>query len=102
MKTTQTFEQAADSGKVELLLTDARGVYLPRDFAQQFVVKESSLDDSMTICATSPEHEQYWDAWIEILDNGTIEGKNGFSWTLYQDGNLWAIREDANIDWDTV
>ena len=95
-----TWEQAAAAGKVQLLLTDARGIYLPHDFAQSFVVRESGLDDDMTICATNPDHQYYWEAWENILNEGTIEGADGKIWRLHQDGDLWAIRADVEIDWE--
>ena len=97
---TMTFEQAVDKGFIELLLDGARGIYLPQEFAQSFVVREAELDEDMACCAAGPDQEFYWESWENILDSGTIEGASGHVWALYQDGDLWAIREDAAIDWD--
>lgn len=96
-----SWEAAADAGFVQLLLSDARGIYLPQDFATSFVVRESSLDDAMTICAAGPDHADYCDAWMEILENGTVEGESGAIWCLHHDGDLFAIRADVEIDPDT-
>ena len=98
---TMTFEEAANTGKAELLINGAAGIYVPKEFAQSYVVVESSLDEDMEICL-DPDHSDYWEAWANITDNGTIMGKDGHTWTLYQDSDLWAIRDDANIDWDSV
>ena len=102
MSDQMTFEQAADAGLVRHIVDDHHGIYVPQVFAQSYVVREPDLDEAMQICATDPDHEHYWECWSEILDNGTIEGTDGKVWNLYQDGDVWAIRSDADIDWDTV
>lgn len=78
------------------LLSDARGVYLPRDAAEtldwlQFPdVKAEDLD----VLRAGPDAEFYWDAWQSVLDNA--ETKDGD--VLHQDGDLWLIRKDAAIE----
>ena len=96
-----TWEQAADNGWIECILSGSAGIYVPREFAQSFVVRESSLDEAMSICAADPDHADYWECWAEILDNGTIEGKSGAVWNLWQDSDLFAIRADVDIDPDS-
>ena len=97
----QTFEQAASEGKVELLVNDAHGIHIPRIFVSEHRLTDPDLAEDLSICA-DPDHEHYWEAWENILDNGTLEGKSGHTWTLHQDGDLWAIRDDANIDWEDM
>ena len=77
---------------VEILLSDARGVYIPRDFVEGFDVTKWGLDpDSWEVqtCA-DPDNLLYWDAWNEILCKADyVEDDN--HWELYQDGDLFAI-----------
>ena len=78
------------------LLSDARGIYLPRDAAEtldwtQFPdVKAEDLD----VLRAGPDAQFYWDAWQDVLDRA--ETKDGD--VLHQDGDLWLIRKDAAIE----
>lgn len=97
-----TWEQAADAGYIELLLDGARGVYIPRDAARELNwVPNTASPQDLKILESGPDHEWYWEAWETVLDNGKLMSSNGSYWTLYQDGDLFAIREDIEIDWDT-
>ena len=64
---------------VELLLSDARGVYIPQNFCEIFDVAQWGLDpDSWAVetCLSGPETEFYWDAWDEILNKATYKKEN--------------------------
>jgi hypothetical protein len=106
--------------KLMLLLSDARGTYIPRDFVTGFkiMVKEPipesgmlddvtnlfpfeenmqawqgiDLDDVLT--CIDPDSEWYWDAWQSILDNAFWIDEDGTKYTLYQSGDLWATAYD--------
>ena len=86
---------------VELLLSDARGVYIPRDFVEDFDVTRWGLDpDSWAIktCA-DPEDLNYWDAWNDILGRSEFKQYEGHNvWRLHQDGDLWAICYELMTD----
>jgi len=87
------------SNNVHLLLSDARGTFIPRDFVEGFDVTEWGLDPSawcVTECQ-NPDSEAYWDAWSEILDRAALT-KDGKRYTLYQDGDLWAVAYDDMTD----
>ena len=80
---------------VELLISDASGVYIPQRFVNE------CLDPSMgriigvsdwarEQCEAGPDSEHYWEAWDDIL--------RSFEWwahgachTLHQDGDLWLL-----------
>lgn len=104
-----------------LLLSDARGIYIPRDFAQDFrfagmdglteespnVVKGCSPEDVET-CRKGPDEEWYWEAWDSILNNAEWTDEEGNRYTLHQDGDLWALcselmtkEEKENFGFDT-
>jgi hypothetical protein len=78
---------------VQLLLSDARGVYIPRDFVTGFDLSKfvGIPDWARTTCSGGPEEEGYWDAWSEILDGAVCVTPNGRRFTLWQDGDLWLI-----------
>ena len=77
---------------VALLLSDARGIYIPRDFVTDFdlTMWEGISQKDAEICA-DPEHEWYWDAWASILDTATFTDPDGRKFILHQDGDLWAL-----------
>ena len=86
---TMTFENDA-----VLFLTDARGVYIPRDFATS-VVREcvtGVTDDQWKVLETGPDHEWYWETWDTVEQNAVIKDPvSKVNYTLYQDGDVWLI-----------
>lgn len=86
--------------EIQLLLTDARGVYIPRDFAEcmdRDCVSGVS-DDDWAILEAGPEHEHYWDVWTDVLDNATAtDPVTGVVYRFEQDGDLFAIPE--GMEW---
>ena len=95
METTiETYED-----KIELLLTDARGIYIPRDFTDLTEFHDSVTEGDREILA-DPEHEYYWEVWENVL-NTAYAVINGVRWTIYQEGDLWAVRDDmTDNDWE--
>jgi hypothetical protein len=77
---------------VVFLLSDARGVYIPANFVECFDLstwqglENINLDD-----LSEPENGCYWDTWQDVLSNASYTDDKGNVFTLYQDGNLWAI-----------
>lgn len=88
-----------------LLLSDARGVYIPRDFVEGFAIAgidgqeaapnvwQGIRPEDAETCK-NPDAEWYWDAWNSILDSAYMIDKNGIRWSLHQDGDLWAVAWD--------
>ena len=77
-----------------LWLSDARGIYIPRDFAQSFVDRDKSVSGVSAddwVILENPDHAAYWDAWTEVCDNATVTDENGTKYRLHQDGDLWLI-----------
>ena len=73
-----------------LVLSDARGVFIPRDFASNFDLSLwSGIDAALLPDLSDPMNEGYWDTWQTILDNATFQD-DGHTWHLTQDGDLWA------------
>ena len=76
----------------ELFLSDSRGVYIPRDFAEsvRHELVENVTAEQWDVLQAGPDHEWYWDEWNSVLDNAVIDDGNR-KFTLYQDGDLWLI-----------
>ena len=53
--------------------------------------------ESIDACKEGPDNEWYWDAWQGVLDNATWT-KDGYTWRLHQDGDLWAVCDDLMDD----
>jgi hypothetical protein len=86
-----------------LYLSDARGVYIPRDFAagtRRDCVTGIS-DDDWQILSDGPDGEVYWDAWDAVCSDATVtDPDSGTRYTLYQDGDLWLVPEGMEFDED--
>lgn len=87
---------------VILLLSDARGIYIPRDFAQDFNFDEDgwqgvSAEDRDTL--SDPNNDWYWDTWDTVLNNAHYTDKaSGKVYHLHHDGDLWAFCFDSMTD----
>jgi hypothetical protein len=86
-----------------LWLNDARGVYIPRDFAASFVDRAKHVtgvsDEDWKILDAGPhDNEHYWDTWDTTLNNAVVTDNNGVKFSLYQEGDLWLIPE--GMEWD--
>lgn len=84
---------------VILILSDSRGVYIPRDFvtdqcgeiAEDHCEKWGISHEDAEILAAGPDHEFYWDTWDDVLDKAEFTDDNGDKYRLHQDGELWGI-----------
>jgi len=99
-----TSEEAFDAGYIELLISDAAGVYIPKEWCEACADYPgwSGFDkDDVETCLAGPDEEWYWEAWDNISQNAEFTNpKDGSKWMLWQDGDLWAVRSDIDIDWD--
>jgi len=91
---------------VELLFSDALGIYIPKAFAEACYRAEElscgsewegATDEDIEILLAGPDHEHYWEAWDMVLQNATITiGEITFG--LWQDGDLFAVNHDMPED----
>ncbi len=88
--------------KMMLWLSDARGVYIPRDFANSFADRSKHVtgvsSDDWQVLERGPDDEAYWDVWNDVEQNAIVTDENGHKYTLYQDGDLWLVPE--GMEWD--
>ena len=90
---------------LELLLDDHRGVYIPRDFADEFKYAAFGVTDEQAETLregpTEENSEAYWWVWDDVLDKARYTDENGIEWGLHQDGALFMVRMDAPDEmWD--
>lgn len=92
----------ANEVRIELLLSDTRGIYIPRDFLsiQNICNKDGTeITDTNVLEALEglkdPDGEHYWDDWCTVCDDVYVFSKDTDDvYLLYQDGDLFAISVD--------
>ena len=86
---------------VALILSDSRGIYIPRDFLTDNY-NEIAVDHCAAwglnadnfqhwFLALEPDSEIYWDAWDWVLEHAKFTDADGNVYRLYQDGDLWGL-----------
>lgn len=81
-----------------LFYDESWGIYIPKNFAEDIDreclqgIDHNDLDDLADPC-----DNYYWDTWETVLNNAKIV-KNGYTWNLFQDGDLWLYCEDLMTD----
>ena len=87
---------------ISILLSDNRGVYIPRDFAEGFEFSEQGWknvnQEDLNILKEGPEHEWYWETWFDVVNNAYYVDAGGKCWNLWQDGDLFAICYEKMTD----
>lgn len=79
--------------KRELFLSDARGINMPKDFAE-CVRRDRATgisDEDYAVLEAGPDHEWYWDTWNDVCDRAKLTDDNGTVFRLEQDGDLWMV-----------
>lgn len=82
---------------IEIFADSSRGQYIPQYFGESVLVRclsGVSADDLETLKA-GPDAEFYWDVWASVLDNARLTDDSGHVWSIYQDGDLFIIRDDC-------
>lgn len=83
-----------------LFLSDARGVYIPRDFATSIkreCVTGVSPEDWAALEA-GPEHEWYWETWESVCNHALVTDEQGNVFRVYQEGDCWLIPD--GMEWN--
>jgi hypothetical protein len=82
-------------------LNDARGIYIPRDFARSFVNRAKHVSgvtgQQWDILEDGPDNPLYWDVWDEILNAAVVVSEGNVRYRLNQDSDLWLIPE--GMEW---
>ena len=81
---------------IEILLSGARGIYIPQSFAEGFLPHYwgfAADDEDIATLREGPEAEWYWDAWNNVLARAEHTDSAGNVWLLSQDDDLFAYCE---------
>lgn len=95
-----TLEQAAEAGYIYCLLDGNRGIYMPQDFATNFVEWQGVEHSDIEVLRRGPESQYYWDSWCSVLMNAHYTDDEGTTWELWQDGDLFAVARRVEIEID--
>lgn len=88
-----------------LLVDDHHGQYIPQVFAQKYDMPNWHVsEENAAILLEGPEHEWYWEAWEEVLQDAYFCNSNGRKYTLdlAESGNVFADMEmtyKEALDW---
>ena len=86
---------------IELILSDNRGVYIPRDFAEIVNAGKSwggyNPSDIETLLE-GPDAEWYWESWDSVTNSIYFVDSKGNRWNLWRDGDLWLYCEKLMTD----
>lgn len=93
-------EDIAD--KVELLYDSHHGQYIPQLTVNEQLSNENwdwseISEEDIAALKEGPDHEWYWEAWNNVLDNVTISHE-GQKYNLMENEGLFAVPEDATED----
>jgi hypothetical protein len=89
---------------IQLLISDASGIYIPQRFVQECLepragsIIANGSQWAIETCLEGPDSEGYWDAWMDICDRFKYQSESGDIHTLYQDGDLWLICYERMTD----
>ncbi len=80
------------------------GIYVPKAFCDGMTAEDAknagvSWED-VQICQSGPDHEDYWEAWEDILTNAEIRSEEGHTIRLHQDGDLFEVDETLILEWE--
>lgn len=84
-----------------LLASDAAGVYIPQNFVHRFAPESWGIaegDADWERCSAGPDADYYWEAWDWVLTRACYKDADGHCWSLYQDGDLWAVCVELMTD----
>lgn len=84
---------------IEILADSSRGRYIPHHFAEACDMEAWGVKpEDAAILLAGPDHEWYWEAWDSVLSSASYTDDDGHTWTLYQDGDLFAVRDDHEFE----
>ena len=78
---------------VILMVGDCYGNNIPLEFAKDCEGWEGISEWAMTTLLSGPDNPNYWEAWNSVTDNASLKTDCGKTYYLYQDGDLWAVRD---------
>ena len=86
--------------RINCVVDGARGIYVPQSATTQLDLVDWGIDkETISLLENGPDCEWYWEAWDDVLRDA-VNVFDGYEWRLYQDGDLFMVRED--YDWEAI
>jgi len=88
----------------ELLVDSHHGIYIAQIFCQRYAAYITNMDkvkEEFDICLVGPDHEEYFDALADLMDNVEFTNDNKEAYTvgnIGEEGDLWAIPEGYEFE----
>lgn len=89
------------SQTVVCLIDGQYGIHIPKLFARDHYPHLWGIQqEDVDILLAGSQHENYWDVWNHVLETALRpdDVDDTHSWTLYQNGDLLAIRDDYEFE----
>lgn len=84
---------------MQVLIDGFHGVCVPQAFAEAYNLHDWGIStEDINVLLAGPEHPDYWDVWDLVLYNASFTDEDGTVWTLYQDGDLFAVESGEEIN----
>lgn len=85
--------------RAELFCNGASGVFIPQRFAKEVnrEIVTGVADKDWEVLEAGPEHENYWDAWADVVDNAKLKHPDLGDCYLHQDGDLWVVPIEKEV-----
>jgi hypothetical protein len=68
------------------------GIYVPQRYAEICNASDMATEEQREILLAGPDHADYWDTWVEVLDN-TVVQRGGRAWRLEQDSDVFLVAD---------
>ena len=83
--------------KIKLLVDGVNGQYVPSSFIRRYDMEKWHIKGRAASYREADNEMKSW-IWDDILNEAYYIDEDGYRWNLYQDGDLWAVRED--YEWE--
>lgn len=77
---------------MQCIVDGSRGIYVPKNFAERFNGWNVRPED-VEILLAGPDHADYWETWDDVLRYASYTDDSGRRFTLWQDGDLFAVAD---------
>ena len=91
-------EEDKTMNTIECIINGAYGIYVPQTFAIGCDGWQGVYPAYREILRAGPDHADYWEAWDAVLSSASYTDDDGRTWTLYQDGDLFVVRDDHEFE----
>lgn len=85
----------SEEEKIACLVDSAAGIYIPKEFIAGYADGFTGIGkESRETLLQGPDAEGYWEAWESVMDSAEYIDLDGHKWQLYEDGDLFMVRDD--------